>query len=130
MLEILNRIVEGKGQEGDIEKLEELGEEIKANSLCGLGQTAPNPVLTAIKYFREEFEAHIYDKKCPALNCRPLITYEVIPDACTGCTLCAVNCPVDCIDGAKREIHYINQEDCIHCGTCFTKCNFNAIKLS
>ncbi len=130
MLEILNRIVEGKGKDGDIEKLEELGEQIKANSLCGLGQTAPNPVLTAIKYFREEFEAHIYDKKCPALNCRPLITYEVNPNACTGCTLCAINCPVDCIDGAKKEIHYINQNDCIHCGTCFTKCNFNAIKLS
>jgi len=130
MLEILNRIVEGDGKEGDIETLLELGEEIKSNSLCGLGQTAPNPVLTAIKYFRSEFEAHIYDKKCPALNCRPLITYEVVADACTGCTLCAINCPVDCIDGAKKEVHFIQQDDCIHCGSCFTKCNFNAIKLS
>ncbi len=130
MLEILNRIVEGNGKEGDIETLLDLGEQIKSNSLCGLGQTAPNPVLTAIKYFRSEFEAHINDKKCPALNCRPLIKYEVVADACTGCTLCAINCPVDCIDGAKKEVHFINQDDCIHCGSCFTKCNFNAIKLS
>ena len=130
MLEILNRIVEGDGKEGDIESLLELGEEIKSNSLCGLGQTAPNPVLTAIKYFRSEFEAHINDKKCPALNCRPLITYEVVADACTGCTLCAINCPVDCIDGSKKEVHFINQDGCINCGSCFTKRNFNAIKLS
>jgi NADH-quinone oxidoreductase subunit F len=130
MLEILNRIVEGDGQEGDIEKLEELGAQIKDNSLCGLGQTAPNPVLTAIKYFREEFEAHINDKKCPALNCKALIKYEVIPDACTGCTICAINCPTDAIDGAKKELHFIRQEACIHCGACFTKCIFNAIKLS
>ncbi len=130
MLEILNRIVEGNGEDGDIERLQELGEEIKSNSLCGLGQTAPNPVLTAIKYFRSEFEAHIYDKKCPALNCKPLITYEVIPDACTGCTICAINCPTNAIDGAKKEIHFIRQDDCINCGSCFTKCNFGAIKLS
>lgn len=130
MLEILNRIVEGDGEEGDIEKLEELGDEIKDNSLCGLGQTAPNPVLTAIKYFRSEFEAHIVDKKCPALNCKPLITYEVIADACTGCTICAINCPTNAIDGAKKEIHSIRQDDCINCGACFTKCNFEAIKLS
>lgn len=130
MLEILNRIVEGEGEQGDIERLEKLGEEIKNNSLCGLGQTAPNPVLTAIKYFRHEFEAHINDKKCEALNCKALITYEVLAEACTGCTICAINCPTNAIDGAKKTIHYIRQDDCIHCGSCFTKCNFEAIKLS
>ena len=129
MLEILNRIVEGKGEDGDIERLEELGEQIKSNSLCGLGQSAPNPVLTAIKYFRREFEVHITNKRCPSLNCKPLITFEVDADACTGCTLCAINCPVNCIDGAKKEVHFINQADCIHCGVCHTKCNFNAITL-
>ena len=129
MLEILNRIVEGNGKVGDVEKLEELGEQIKNNSLCGLGQTAPNPVLTAIKYFRNEFDAHILHKRCPSLNCKPLITFEVDVDNCTGCTLCAVGCPVDAIDGAKKELHFIRQGDCIHCGICFTKCNFNAITL-
>ncbi len=129
MLEILNRIVEGNGKEDDIERLEELGEQIKNNSLCGLGQTAPNPVLTAIKYFRFEFEAHIIKKRCPSLNCKPLITFEVDTDNCTGCTLCAIGCPVDAIDGAKKEVHFIRQADCIHCGICFTKCNFNAITL-
>ena len=129
MLEILNRIVEGNGEEGDIERLQDLGEQIKDNSLCGLGQTAPNPVLTAIKYFRNEFDAHITHKKCPALNCKPLIRYSVIEDKCVGCTLCAKNCPTDAIDGDKKEIHFIRQADCIYCGMCFTKCNFDAIKL-
>ena len=129
MLEILNRIVEGNGEEGDIERLQDLGEQIKNNSLCGLGQTAPNPVLTAIKYFRHEFEAHITKKKCPALNCKPLIRYSVIEDKCVGCTACAKNCPTDAIDGNKKEIHFIRQAECIYCGMCFTKCNFDAIKL-
>jgi len=129
MLEILNRIVEGNGEEGDVERLQDLGEQIKDNSLCGLGQTAPNPVLTAIKYFRHEFDAHIIQKKCPALNCKPLIRYSVIADKCVGCTLCAKNCPTDAIDGDKKEIHFIRQAECIYCGMCFTKCNFDAIKL-
>lgn len=130
MLEILERITEGEGEEGDIEKLEELAYQIKNNSLCGLGQTAPNPVLTTIKYFRDEYEAHIRDKKCPSLACKKLLTYTVIPENCTGCTVCAKNCPVDAISGERKEIHFIDQEKCIKCGLCYTKCKFEAIKLS
>lgn len=129
MLEILIRITEGEGEEGDIEKLEELSYQIKDSSLCGLGQTAPNPVLTTIKYFRHEYEAHIRDKKCPAGVCKKLLTYEVDPEKCTGCTVCAINCPTDAIDGNRKEVHFIRQEDCIHCGSCFTKCKFDAIKV-
>jgi NADH-quinone oxidoreductase subunit F len=130
MLEILERITEGEGEEGDIEKLEELAYQIKNNSLCGLGQTAPNPVLTTIKYFRDEYEAHIRDKKCPSLACKKLLTYTVIPENCTGCTVCAKNCPVDAISGQRKEVHIIDQEKCIKCGLCYTKCKFEAIKLS
>jgi len=130
MLEILTRITEGKGEEGDIEKLEELSYEIKDNSLCGLGQTAPNPVLTTIKYFRNEYEAHIRDKKCPAKVCAACLIYEVDAENCTGCTVCAKNCPSNAIDGERKEIHFIRQEDCIKCGACYTKCKFDAIKVS
>jgi NADH-quinone oxidoreductase subunit F len=130
MLEILTRITEGQGQEGDIERLEELAYEIKDNSLCGLGQTAPNPVLTTIRYFRDEYEAHINEKKCPSKVCKSLLTYEVIPDKCTGCTVCAKNCPVDAIRGERKEVHFIEQDVCIKCGLCYTKCKFDAIKLS
>ncbi len=130
MLEILTRITEGEGQEGDIETLEELSNTIKDSSLCGLGQTAPNPVLTTIKYFRDEYEAHIRDKKCPAVKCKKLLTYEVIPENCTGCTVCVKGCPVDAIEGERKEVHFIKQEVCTKCGVCFTKCKFNAIKLS
>ena len=129
MLEILTRITEGKGEEGDIEKLEELSEQIKDGSLCGLGQTAPNPVLTTIKYFRNEYEAHIRDKKCPAKNCKALLTYEIIPELCTGCTVCAVKCPTDTISGERKKVHFINQEGCIQCGECFSRCKFDAIKI-
>lgn len=130
MLEILTRITEGKGEERDIERLEELAYQIKDNSLCGLGQTAPNPVLTTIKYFRDEYETHIRDKRCPARVCTNLLTYEVDEEKCTGCTVCAKNCPVDAISGERKEIHFINQEICIKCGVCYTKCKFDAIKLS
>ena len=129
MLEILTRITEGEGKEEDIEKLEELAYQIKDSSLCGLGQTAPNPVLTTIKYFRHEYEAHIRDKKCPAKVCKKLLTYEVDPEKCTGCTVCAINCPTDAIDGSRKEVHFIRQDDCIQCGSCFTKCKFDAIKV-
>ena len=130
MLEILDRISKGKGKEGDIEKLEELAHQIKDNSLCGLGQTAPNPVLTTIRYFRHEYEAHIRDKKCPAKVCKSLLTYEVIPENCTGCTVCAKNCPTEAITGERKQVHFIVQELCIKCGMCYTKCKFEAIKLS
>ncbi len=129
MLEILERITQGEGKEGDIERLEELAAEIKENSLCGLGQTAPNPVLTTLKYFRHEYEAHIRDKKCPAKACKALLTYVVDEEKCTGCTVCARNCPVDAIEGARKTIHFIDQDKCIKCGLCYSKCKFDAIKL-
>ena len=130
MLEILTRITEGEGVEGDIEKLEELAYQIKDGSLCGLGQSAPNPVLTTIKYFRDEYEAHIKHKKCPALNCKKLLTYEIIPDKCTGCMVCARGCPSKAIEGEKKKVHYIFQDRCIQCGDCYTKCKFDAISVS
>jgi NADH-quinone oxidoreductase subunit F len=130
MLEILQRITEGKGQEGDIEKLEELSHQIIENSLCGLGQTAPNPVLTTIRYFRDEYEAHIRDKKCPAKKCRALLTYTILTDRCTGCTVCAKKCPVSAISGERKAVHIIDQEKCVKCGVCYSKCKFDAILLS
>ncbi len=130
MLEILTRITKGEGKEGDIETLEGLSHSIKDSSLCGLGQTAPNPVLTTIKYFKDEYEAHIRDKKCPALKCKELITYDVIPENCTGCTVCAKGCPVNAISGERKQLHVIDHDLCTRCGVCFTKCKFNAIKLS
>ncbi len=129
MLEILERITEGKGEPGDLDKLEKLAENIKKGSLCGLGQTAPNPVLTTLKYFREEYEAHIHYKKCPAKSCRALITYRVIPDKCTGCMVCLRNCPVDAITGAKKEVHFIHSEICTRCGACYDVCRFDAIEI-
>ena len=129
MLEILERITEGNGEEGDIEKLLELADQIKDASLCGLGQTAPNPVITTIKYFREEYEAHIKEKKCPAKACKPLLTYEVVEDKCIGCTACKRACPADAITGSPKEIHFISQDACIKCGACFDVCKFDAISL-
>ena len=128
MLEILVRITEGEGEDGDIEKLQDLANQIKDNSLCGLGQTAPNPVLTTIKYFRDEYEAHIYDKKCPAKACKKLVTYQ-INENCTGCTICAKNCPVNAIVGDKKQMHHLDQKLCIKCGVCYVKCKFKAIDL-
>lgn len=129
MLEILTRITEGNGEEGDIEKLEELAYQVKDSSLCGLGQTAPNPVLTTIKYFRDEYEAHIRDKKCPAKSCKELLTFEIDQDLCNGCNVCFRNCSVDAIVGEKKKAHFIIDEKCIRCGVCFEKCKFDAVKV-
>lgn len=126
MLEILTRLTEGKGQEGDIEKLERLGNMIKKSSLCGLGQSAPNPVLSTIKNFRIEYEEHIRDKKCRAGACSAMAVYEVT-DKCVGCGVCKRACPVKAISGAPKAMHEINQEKCVKCGLCFRNCKFDAI---
>ncbi len=129
MLEILNRITQGEGKEEDIELLEELSEVVKSTSLCALGGTAPNPVLTTIRYFRDEYEAHIKDKKCPARVCRDLITYTIDQEKCTGCTRCARECPQEAIVGERRKPHRILQEKCVKCGICYETCKFDAIKV-
>ena len=126
MLEILNRIVAGKGKEGDIEKLEELAQTIKSTSLCALGQTAPNPILSTLKFFRDEYEAHIRDKKCPAHHCKALLQYQ-ITDKCRGCTACARVCPAGAISGEIKQQHVIDQDKCLKCGACMEKCRFGAI---
>ena len=128
MLEILTRITEGNGKEGDIELLERLAEDIKSSSLCGLGQTAPNPVLSTLKYFKDEYIAHIRDKKCPAGECKALASYVVDSDKCKQCGICKKNCPVDAIEGEVRQGPFkIIQDKCIKCGTCEAKCPFKAI---
>jgi NADH:ubiquinone oxidoreductase subunit F (NADH-binding)/(2Fe-2S) ferredoxin/Pyruvate/2-oxoacid:ferredoxin oxidoreductase delta subunit len=119
---ILDDIVSGKGKEGDIEKLTEIAEATSAASLCALGQTSANPMLTTLRYFRDEYEAHVKEKRCPALVCKKLISYYVNPAKCAACTLCYRNCPVDAIEGERGKIHVIDQEKCIKCGTCFEVC--------
>lgn len=127
MLEILEKISEGKGTMEDLDKLEELAKYIKANSLCGLGQTAPNPVLATINFFRDEYIAHIKEKRCPAGVCKALLSYTIDADKCKGCTLCARNCPAGAISGEVRGAHVIDTEKCIKCGVCMDNCKFGAI---
>lgn len=127
MLATLERISAGKGQPGDVEYLLELGEDIASSSLCGLGQTAPNAVLSTIRYFRDEYDAHIFDKTCPAKVCKGLITYEIIPENCNGCMVCLRNCTTSAIHGAKKEVHTIDTELCSRCGICMSVCKFDAV---
>ena len=129
MLDILERICRGEGRTEDTDLLQKLGEQIKAGSLCALGQTAPNPVLTTLRYFKDEYKAHIEEKRCPALVCAKLITFYILPDKCQGCGICARECPAEAIVGGKRMIHVINQEKCVKCGTCLDACpaRFNAV---
>lgn len=126
MLDILNRICDGEGTLEDLDTLESLGTMIKDTSLCGLGQTAPNPVLSTLKHFRDEYVAHVVDKVCPAGVCKNLTNYVVL-DNCIGCTKCSRNCPVDAIDGSVKTKHFINLDKCIRCGACKKACPVNAI---
>ena len=130
ILELLQKICNGKGRDGDLEQLEMLCYEVSRNSLCGLGQGAPVPVLSTLKHFRHEYEAHIYEKRCPAKVCRPLIRMQIEEPICTGCTVCARNCPVDAIRGERRQIHHIDDLTCIRCGICVQVCNFHAIAVA
>ena len=127
MLEILERITDGNGQEGDVDLLRDLAYQIRNNTICGLGQTAPNPVLTTLKYFPEEYEAHIRDKKCPAHSCPALLTYAVKEDACKGCGACVKACPANAVSGEKKKAHSIDPALCVRCGKCFDACTFNAV---
>ena len=128
LLEKLDKITKGNGTLQDIDELEELCYYIKNNSLCGLGQTAPNPVLSTLKFFRDEYIAHVVDKKCPAGVCKDLLQFTIDAEKCKGCTKCARNCPVGAISGAVKQPHVIHQDKCIKCGACLANCNFGAIK--
>ena len=125
---ILDRITKGQGAMEDLEKIQEIGYAMQKASLCGLGQTAPNPVLSSMHYFRDEYEAHITDRSCPAGQCKDLIQYFILPDKCIGCTLCARRCPVNCISGERKQVHEIDQSLCIKCGECYNACKFGAIE--
>jgi len=129
MYEILTRITAGEGRRGDVERLERLGKMIKRASLCGLGQTAPNPVLSTIRHFRDEYEAHVAEKRCPAGVCKDLIRYSIIAENCVGCGACLRPCPVEAITGEKKEPHVIDHSICIKCGVCVTKCKFDAVAV-
>jgi ferredoxin len=130
ILEILTRITEGKGKEGDIETLEMLCSQIVEDSLCGLGKGAPNPVISTLKHFRDEYEAHIYEKKCPAKTCKALIHYSIDAEKCIGCTMCARNCPVNAISGTPKQTHVIDPDACIRCGICNQVCNYDAVVVT
>ena len=129
MLEILTRICDGEGTMEDLDTLRELAEKVKNTALCGLGNTAPNPVLTTLKYFHDEYVAHVRDKTCPAKVCRALITYSIEPEACTGCGACVRACPVNAITGERKEAHEIDPELCTKCGSCYEVCTFDAITV-
>ncbi len=128
LLEYLDKITKGNGEPEDLERINDLAEHMQKSSLCALGQTAPNPILSTMKYFKDEYIAHIYDKKCPAGVCKSLISYEIIPDKCKGCTLCARKCPVGAISGTVKQPHVIDSKKCIKCGVCMSNCRFGAIK--
>ncbi|MEE1224280.1 MAG: NADH-ubiquinone oxidoreductase-F iron-sulfur binding region domain-containing protein, partial [Clostridia bacterium] len=127
LYELIEKITSGKGEEGDIEKIKELCAHMKSSSLCALGQSSPNPVISTMHYFEDEYVAHVKDKNCPAGVCKKLLKYEIVADLCKGCTLCARNCPADAISGAVKTAHVIDQDKCIKCGVCMNNCKFNAI---
>jgi NADH-quinone oxidoreductase subunit F len=127
LLEILTGITEGRGTEADLVELKQLSETIIDTALCGLGQSAPNPVLSTMKYFWDEYEAHVKEHRCPAGACKKLLRYQILADVCRGCTACKRVCPVDAISGAAKQTHVIDQERCIKCGSCMAKCKFSAI---
>jgi ferredoxin len=129
MWEITRNISEGSGKEGDIELLEALAHAVKDASMCGLGQTAANPILSTLRYFRDEYEAHIKEKRCPAGVCKDLISYRVIEENCTGCLACLKVCPSEAVSGELKKVHTIDQDKCIKCGACFEACNFDAIEV-
>jgi ferredoxin len=129
MREILNRITQGEGREGDVELLTEIGNFTNNFSLCGLGTSAANPVLSTIRYFREEYDAHIRDKKCPSGVCKPLFHYDIDAETCTGCGLCKIKCPVKAITGEKKKTHVIEQALCIKCMECYKNCKFRSVKI-
>jgi NADH-quinone oxidoreductase subunit F len=130
MLKIMTNITQGKGKEGDIELLEDMAMATQGAALCALGKTAPNPVLSTLKYFREEYEAHIRDKKCPALSCKELITFYIVPEKCKACGSCFRKCPAEAIEGGKKRIHVIDQAKCTKCGSCIEACPtaFSAVR--